>query len=138
MSFNSRCSSQSLVCLKTDNTSIVKSIQGLEDKKDMAFLYKKVQVDIEMMEEDDIKLQTQEREIAQKLLTLYIGDIAENLNAFCSNHLGDLKKTLITKSNKKKLPHGVFIKPTAHEIKNQTIKDLIFVMSEIANYLPSG
>jgi hypothetical protein len=91
-----------------------------------------------MMEEEDIQIQTKEREIAQKLLTRYIGDVAENLNAFCINHLGDLKKTLITKSNKKKLPHGVFIKPTAHEIKNQTIKDLIFVMSEIANYLPSG
>jgi hypothetical protein len=43
-----------------------------------------------MMEEEDIQIQTQEREIAQKLLTRYIGDVAEKLNAFCINHLGDL------------------------------------------------
>lgn len=29
-------------------------------------------------------------------------------------------------------------KPSPHEIKNQTIKDLIFVISEVANYLKAG
>ena len=29
-------------------------------------------------------------------------------------------------------------KPSPHEIKNQTIKDLIFVISEVANYLRVG
>ena len=29
-------------------------------------------------------------------------------------------------------------KPSPHEIKNQTIKDLIFVISEVANYLKVG
>ena len=29
-------------------------------------------------------------------------------------------------------------KPSPHEIKNQTIKDLIFVISEVANYLQAG
>ena len=32
----------------------------------------------------------------------------------------------------------VAYKPTAHEIKNQTIKDLVFVMSEVVNYLQVG
>lgn len=29
-------------------------------------------------------------------------------------------------------------KPTTHEIKNQTIKDLVFVMSEVSTYLENG
>ena len=30
------------------------------------------------------------------------------------------------------------MKPTVHEVKGQTIKDLIIVMSEVANYLKQG
>jgi len=41
-------------------------------------------------------------------------------------------------TQKKKPQFGVPHKPTPHEIKNQTIKDLIFVISEVANYLPEG
>jgi len=36
------------------------------------------------------------------------------------------------------MPAGVPHKPSVHEIKNQTINDLIFVMSEVSCYLPSG
>lgn len=70
----------------------------------------------------------------------FIKDIAENLNAFCSNHLQDLKKTMITKTSMHRTKTSKFEKhkPTTHEIKNQTIKDLVFVMSEVSTYLENG
>lgn len=54
--------------------------------------------------------------------------------------MAELKKTLINKANHVKKRHapGKVHKPNSHEIKNQTIKDLIFVMSEVANYLKQG
>jgi hypothetical protein len=49
--------------------------------------------------------------------------------------LQDLKKTLIQKRRK---AFVAGMKPTVHEVKGQTIKDLIIVMSEVANYLKKG
>lgn len=116
---------------------ILKSIQGLEDKKDMAFLYKKRGIrENEEVEEDQDMHSIEEREMAQKLLQTFISEIAGGLNVFCGNHLADLKKTMIVKTNKHRQQKGVIKKRTAHEIKNQTIKDLIFVMSEVSTYLP--
>ena len=92
------------------------------------------------MEMVDKEEQTKEREISIQILQKFIAQIAQGLNAFCSNHLQDLKKTLITKTtqHKKKAQHVMGYKPSPHEIKNQTIKDLIFVISEVANYLKVG
>lgn len=90
-------------------------------------------------EEGGDNVDTQEREIAQKVLTKYISEIAESLQVFCGIHLGELKKTMIIKTSyNKKKNTGIVKKATAHEIKNQTIKDLIYVMSEVAQYLPNG
>jgi len=75
---------------------ILKSIQGNEDKKDLAFLYKKSRhhedSDEDMVDNTDM---IQEREVSQRILRMYIQDIANGLNAFCENHLQELKKTLI-------------------------------------------
>jgi hypothetical protein len=87
----------------------------------------------------DKEEEDKEREIAKQILTRYINQIAQALNGFCANHLSELKKTLITKITQKRKPQfGIVHKATPHEIKNQTIKDLIFVISEVANYLPEG
>lgn len=47
----------------------------------------------------------------------------------------ELKKTLIQRRRKPFVPG---MKPTVHEVKGNTIKDLIIVMSEVANYLKQG
>jgi hypothetical protein len=69
----------------------VKSIQGLEEKRDLAFLYKRgQQLNREKLEEEgmiDKEEENIEREISQQILTTYIQDIAHALNGFCANHL---------------------------------------------------
>lgn len=134
MSCFCKCSKVSSVSL-TSLKSLVKSIQGLEEKKDMAFLYKRGSAQDEPMDDE---FQRDEREVANKVLTLYIKEISTSLHSFCGNHLPELKKTLITRTSHHQKRQGVVHKATVHEIKNQTIKDLIFVMSEIACHLPLG
>jgi len=112
---------------------IMRSIWGLEGKADLAFLYKRQADEAEPEEEAE---RMAERELSTAILKEFISDIAHHLNGFCSNNLAELKKTMITKTKHKFNQKGV--KPTAHEVKNQTIKDLVFVMSEVAQYLPSG
>jgi hypothetical protein len=85
-----------------------------------------------MAKNPDIAL---EREVSQSIIKTFIQDIASALNAFCQNNLSDLKKTLLSKRRKYFVPG---MKPTVHEVKGQTIKDLIIVMSEVANYLKEG
>jgi hypothetical protein len=60
------------------------------------------------------------------------------LQKFCANNLGELKKTLINKTSAHKKRINIPKTSTAKDIKNKIIKDLIFVMSEIAQHLPKG
>ncbi|TNV87999.1 hypothetical protein FGO68_gene14880 [Halteria grandinella] len=95
-------------------------------------------------EEEDQEMESEtskvEREQAQKVMSTFVIQIADSLQKFSTNHLNELKNTLILKTsmNKKQQKVNVPRKHNAHEIKNQTIKDLIFVMSEIAKHLPAG
>ena len=81
----------------------------------------------------------EERAQAQLVMSTFVVQIADSLQHFCTHHLNELKTTLILKTSmNKKQQKNIPRKHNAHEIKNQTIKDLIFVMSEIAKHLPSG
>lgn len=69
----------------------MKSIVGLEDKKDLAFLYKKNSYleskNKESEDEEETAVsaleQAKERETAQQIIRKYIKEIASGLNAFC-------------------------------------------------------
>jgi hypothetical protein len=96
---------------------LVKSIQGLEDKKDLAYLYKaRHQDEVEMADLDILASQANERELTQNILRTFSTEISTALNAFCQKNLNDLKKNLAFKSHRKHQIHPK--KPGQHEVKN--------------------
>ncbi|CDW84473.1 small subunit processome component 20 homolog [Stylonychia lemnae] len=128
---------------------ISKSINGLEEKKDLHFIGKRRknqkqqdedQDDLETMEIDK-NIITKEREIAKIILEQNISQIARSISIFSQNNLSELKNALLFKKKQQQKQNKLQAlggKQSVHETNQETLKDIIYIMSELTHYLKEG